>query len=171
MRCLVQNHTPRRKTKNSSNKNKERASVAGTIVKMLDRMDSSSNDLAMGAQVNLMIMRQLEEMNKGMAWRAREERRERKKERERRKRRRAKKKAKRRVMRASLEDLDDHGGKGAGFLRESSDSESSYSSDSGDSSNNSGYGKGDWRPRKKVGETDNGRVGGVDGNGGGVVDK
>jgi hypothetical protein len=118
-----------------------------------------------------MIMRQLEEMNKGMAWRAREERRERKKEREHRKRCRAKKKAKQREMQASLEDLDNHGGKGAGFWSKSSDSESSDSSDSGNSSNNSGYGKGDWRCRKKVGETDKGRVGGVDGNGGGVVDK
>ncbi len=167
----AESYAKAQKTKNSSNKNKERASVAGTIVKMLDRMDSSSNDSAMGAQVNLMIMRQLEEMNKGMARHAREERCERKKERERRKRRRAKKKAKQLVMRASLEDLDDHGGKGAGFLSESSDSESSDSSDSGDSSDDSGYGKGDWRCRKKVGETDDGRAGGVDGNDGGVVDK
>jgi hypothetical protein len=168
----VQNHTPRRRRqKIRLTKNKERASVAGTIIKMLDRMDSSSNDSAMGAQVNLMIMRQLEEMNKGMARRVREERRERKKERERRKRRHAKKKAKQRGMRALLEDLDEHGGKGAGFWSKRSDSESSDSSDSGDRSNDSGYGKGDWRRRKKVGETDEGRVGGVDGNGGGVVYK
>ncbi len=142
MRCLVQNHTPRRRRRKIlSNKNKERASVAGTIIKMLDRMDSSLNDLAMGAQVNLMIMRQLEEMNKGMARRAREERHERKKERERCKRRRAKKKAKRQEMRALLEDLDDHRGEGAGFWSESSDSESSDSSNSGDSSDDSGYEK------------------------------
>ncbi len=96
----AESYAKAQKTKNSSNKNKERASVAGTIVKMLERVDSSSNDSAMGAQVNLMIMRQLEEMNKGMARRAREERRERKKERERRKRHRAKKKAKQWVMRA-----------------------------------------------------------------------
>jgi hypothetical protein len=158
------------KIKYSSKKNKERASVAGTIIKILDRMDSSSNDSAMGAQVNLMIMRQLEEMNKGMARRALEERRKRKKERERRKRHRAKKKAKRREMWASLEDLDNHGRKGAGFWSKSSDSESSDSSNSGDSSNDSGYGNGDWRCRKKVGETDDNRVGGVDGNDGGVVD-
>ncbi len=134
----AESYAKAQKTKNSSNKNKERASVAGTIVKMLERMDSSLNDSVMGAQVNLMIMRQLEEMNKGMAQRAREERRERKKERERRKRRRVKKRAKRRVMRASLEDLDDHGGQGAGFLGKSSDSESSDSSDSGNSSEDSG---------------------------------
>ncbi len=167
----AESYAKAQKMKNSSNKNKERASVMGTIIKMLDRMDSSSNDSAMGAQVNLMIMRQLEEMNKGMAQRVHEERHERKKERERRKRRRAKKKAKRREMRASLEDLDDHGGKGSGFWSESSGSESSDSSDSGDSSDDSGYGKGEWRRRKKLGETDDGRVRGVDGNGGGVVDK
>ena len=55
------------KTKNSSNKNKEQTSVAGTIVKMLERMDSSSNESAMGAQVSLIIMCQLEEMNASMA--------------------------------------------------------------------------------------------------------
>ncbi len=169
----AESYAKAQKTKKSSNKNKERASVAGTIIKMLDRMDSSSNDSAMGAQVNLMIMRQLEEMNKGMAQRACEERSERKKERERRKRkrRRAKKKAKQWEMRASLEDLDNHGGKGAGFWSKSSDSESSDSSNSGNSSDDSGYGKGDWRCRKKVGETDDGHVRGVYGNGGGVVDK
>ncbi len=64
------------KTKNSSNKSKEQASVAGTIVKMLNRMDSSTNE-SLGAQMNLMIMKQLEEMNRGMARRAPEERRKR----------------------------------------------------------------------------------------------
>jgi hypothetical protein len=88
----AESHAKAQKTKKMSNKNKEQVSVAGTIVKMLERMDSSSNDSAMGAQVNLMIMRQLEEMNKGMARCWRKERRKRKKERERRKRRRAKKK-------------------------------------------------------------------------------
>jgi hypothetical protein len=74
-------------------------------------------------------------------------------------------------MRALLEVLDNHKGKGAGLWSKSSDSESSDSSDSGDSSDGSGYGKGDWRRRKKLGETDDGCVGSVDGNGGGVVDK
>ncbi len=58
------------KMKNLSNKSKERVSVVGTIVKMLDRMDSSTNE-SLGAQMNLMIMKQLEEMNRGMAQRAR----------------------------------------------------------------------------------------------------
>jgi hypothetical protein len=80
------------KMKNFSNKSKERASVAGTIVKMLDRMDSSTNE-SLGAQMNLMIMNQLEEMNGGMAWRAREERREKAKEKKRRHKRQEKKRA------------------------------------------------------------------------------
>ncbi len=57
------------KTKNSSNKNKERTSVAGTIVKLLNRMDLSTNE-SLGNQMNMMIMKQLEEMNRGMARRA-----------------------------------------------------------------------------------------------------
>jgi hypothetical protein len=47
----AESYAKAQKTKNLSNKNKERASVTGTIIKMLDRMDSSSNDSAMGAQV------------------------------------------------------------------------------------------------------------------------
>jgi hypothetical protein len=80
------------KTKNLSNKSKEQASVAGTIVKMLDRMDSSLNE-SLGAQMNLMIMKQLEEMNRGMARHARKERREKAKEKKRRRKRREKKRA------------------------------------------------------------------------------
>lgn len=147
------------KTKNSSNKNKERTSVAGTIAKMLDRMDSSTNESAMTAQMNMMMMRQLEEMNASMARRAREERRERKRERKRRKRARAKKRAKRQVQRAALEDMDDHGGKGAGFWSMSSDSISDSGESSSDSDQSSNYGKGQWRPRKKVTERENARGG------------
>ncbi len=140
------------KTKNSSNKSKERASVAGTIVKMLDRMDSFTNK-SLGAQMNLMIMKQLEEMNRGMARRARKERREKAKEkkhhRKRREKKRAMRVAKRQAIQASLKDLDDHGGKGPGFWSESSNSESSNSSDS------SNYGKGSWR-NKKGGDKEDG---------------
>ncbi len=70
-------------------------------------------------------------------------------------------------MQAALEDLDNHGGKGAGFWSKSSASESSNSSNSGGNSDDSRYRKGEWRHRKKVGETDGGLVGDVDGNGGG----
>jgi hypothetical protein len=60
--------------------------------------------------------------------------------------------AKRQAIQASLEDLDDHGGKGPGFWSESSNSESSNSSDSSNSSN---YGKGSWH-NKKGGEKEDG---------------
>jgi hypothetical protein len=154
-------------TKNLSNKSKERASVAGTIVKMLDRMDSSSNE-SLGAQMNLMIMKQLEEMNREMARRACEERRERAKEKKRRRKRREKKRAmqvaKRQVIQASLEELDDHGGNGPGFWSESSDSESS---DSSNGSNSSNYGKGSWRNKKegeKEDSVENNKEDGVENN-------
>jgi hypothetical protein len=134
------------KTKNSSNKKKERTSIAGTIVKMIERIDSSSNS-TMTANMNMMMMRQMEEMNRGMARRHKEERRERKREKKRRQKRRDKRNAKRRAM----IDLDDHGGKkGEGSLSESSSSESSSSS-SDDSSQDSGYGKGEWRGQTNVG--------------------
>ena len=133
------------KTKNSSNKKKERTSIAGTIVKMIERIDSSSNS-TMTANMNMMMMRQMEEMNRGMARRHKEERRERKREKKRRQKRRDKRNAKRQAM----IDLDDHGGKGGGSLSESSSSESSSSS-SDDSSQDSGYGKGEWRGQTNVG--------------------
>ena len=133
------------KTKNSSNKKKERTSIAGTIVKMIERIDSSSNS-TMTANMNMMMMRQMEEMNRGMARRHKEERRERKREKKRRQKRRDKRNAKRQAM----IDLDDHGGKGGGSLSESSLSESSSSS-SDDSSQDSGYGKGEWRGQTNVG--------------------
>ena len=52
-----------KKTKNLSNKGKERAFVTGTIVKML-----------------VHLMKQLEKINRGTVWRAHEERRKRAKE-------------------------------------------------------------------------------------------
>ena len=44
------------KTKNSSTKKKERTSIAGTIVKMIERIDSSSNSTMM-TNMNMMMMR------------------------------------------------------------------------------------------------------------------
>jgi len=94
------------KTKNSSNKSKERTSIAGSIAKMIDRIDSSSNS-TLTTNMNMMLMRQMEEINRGMERRYKEERRERKREKKRRRKRRDKRNAKRR----SMMDLDDHGGK------------------------------------------------------------
>ena len=66
------------KTKKSSNKGKESASVAGSIVKLLDKFDSTSNGNLTGQGMTVMIMQQLEEMNRGMARYEREERQEKK---------------------------------------------------------------------------------------------
>jgi hypothetical protein len=134
------------KTKNSSTKKKERTSIAGTIVKMIERIDSSSNSTMM-TNVNMMMMRQMEEMNRGMARRHKEERRERKREKKHRQKRRDKRNDKRQAM----INLDDHGGKGGGSLSESSSSESSSSSSGDNSSQDSRYGKGEWRGQSNVG--------------------
>ena len=99
--------------------------------------------------MNMMILHQLDAMNRSMERRERKERREKRKKRERRKRLHANGKAKRQ---AALEELDDHGGKGLGFLSESSMSDSSVSDGSSDQS--SGYGRGEWR-RKKSSHYDN----------------
>ncbi len=71
----------------------------------------------MANSVNIMIVRQLDAINRSMERHERKERHEKRKKRERRKRQRAKGKATHWVMQAALEDLDDHGGKGAGFFR------------------------------------------------------
>ena len=65
------------KTKKASNKKKERRSIAGMIVKMIEQIDSSSNS-TMTTNMNMMMMRQMEETNHGMARRHKEERRKRK---------------------------------------------------------------------------------------------
>ncbi len=82
------------KTKNLSNKNKERTSLAGMIVKMIERIDSSSNSTMM-KNMNMMMMRQMEEMNRGMARCHKEERRKRKREKKCCQKRRDKRNAKR----------------------------------------------------------------------------
>ncbi len=53
------------KTKNSSNKNKERTSIAGAIVKLIEKQDSGEN-AGVTATMTMMMMRQLEAMNKSM---------------------------------------------------------------------------------------------------------
>mgnify|MGYP000276798726 CR=1 FL=1 len=83
----TESHAKAEKTKNSSNKSKERTSIAGSIAKMIDRIDSSSN-ANLTANMNMMLMRQMEEINCGMMQRYKEERRERKREKKRRRKRR-----------------------------------------------------------------------------------
>ena len=137
-------------TKNSSNKNKERTSIAGAIVKLVERRDLGG----MAASMSMMLMRQLEAMNSSMD---RQEQRERKQERRERKKRnickkrRAMNKAKKRAKKDMLAGLDDHGGKAgqdsSSSSSSSSDSNSSNSdsNSSSDSSQSSNYGRGSWR--------------------------
>jgi hypothetical protein len=149
------------KTKNSSNKNKERTSIAGAIVKMIERQDSGG----MAASMSMMLMRQLDAMNSSLERREQQERRQerrerkkRKKKRKLRKKRRARKKAKKEARKATLADLDDHGGK-AGLDSSSSsssnsDSSSSDSNSSSHTSQSSNYGHGSWRRKGDIAKED-----------------
>ena len=148
------------KTKNSSNKNKERTSIAGAIVKLIElqnRPPSSSGTAGDAAAMTMTLMRQMERINESMDERDRRGAKERRKERKRCKKRRAKKKAKKKAKKAKREafaKLDDHGGKEAEGGQSSSDSsDSSDSTSDSDSSNSdsdssnqsSNYGRGSWR--------------------------
>ena len=98
------------KTKNSSNKNTERTSIAGAIVKLIERQQPSSSNQERedrSSYMTMTLMRQLDRMNKSMDDRERRERRQRKK-------RRAKRRAKKMKRCATLEQLSDHGGKAGG---------------------------------------------------------
>jgi hypothetical protein len=98
------------KTKNSSNKNKEHTSIAGAIVKLVERQDSSG----MAANMLMMLMRQLKAMNSSMDKQEQQERKQERVERKKRKlrkKRRAMKKAKKKAKKATLAGLNDHGGK------------------------------------------------------------
>jgi hypothetical protein len=80
------------KTKKSSNKNKERTLLAGAIVKLLKK-DHPPSD-GMSANMSMMLMRQMEAINKSMDKRAHRERNNERRERKRCKKRRAKKREK-----------------------------------------------------------------------------
>jgi hypothetical protein len=133
------------KTKNSSNENKDRTSIAGAIVKLIEQQNRPASSI--GESATVMLMRQMERMNRSLDERDRREKKDRRKERKRQKKRRTKKKEKNRAKRANMAALDDHGGK-AGRLSSSSSSSSSGSDDSS-TSNSSGdesshYGQGSW---------------------------
>lgn len=73
------------KTKNSSNKNKERTSIAGAIVKLIEKQESGEKNAGvsahMSANMTMMMMRQMEAMNNSMDRRDKRERRRERKER------------------------------------------------------------------------------------------
>jgi len=142
------------KTKNSSNKNKERTSIAGAIVKLIEKQESGEKNTGvsahMSANMTMMMMRQMEAMNNSMDRRDKRERRRERKERKRRKRHRTKKKAKKRAKMSAAAKLDNHGGKARQQYSSSSDSDSSTDDGDSDTSSSlsdqdSGYGTGSWR--------------------------
>jgi hypothetical protein len=120
------------KTKNSSNKHKERTSIAGAIVKLLEwQQPSLTNERnERSAMFTMSIMRQMESLNKLMDNCNHRER-------KRGKKKCAKKHAKKRKKRLALEGLDDHGGKAGGQAQSSSSSSSSSSNNSKSNSEDS----------------------------------
>jgi hypothetical protein len=71
------------KTKNSSNKNKEHTSIAGVIVKMIEQGQPGGLSRELSANMSMMLMHQLDSMNRSMEERERHEEKRRKKERKR----------------------------------------------------------------------------------------
>ena len=115
------------KTKNSTNKNKERTSISGAIVQLIEGMKGGNEQSDMSTRMNYLMMRQMERMEE-------RDRRDRKRARKGCKKRHARKKAKL----AAFEALPDHGGKmgpaAVDALPNFGDSSSSDSSSCGDSS-------------------------------------
>ena len=86
------------KTKNSSNKNRDRTSIAGSISKLIDSLSTNTDkgeDVNVAKRMNILMMRQLDSMERRMEMRDKEDRKEqRKKKKKRQKKKRAKKRAK-----------------------------------------------------------------------------
>jgi hypothetical protein len=88
------------KTKNSSNKNRDRTSIAGSISKLIDSLSTNTNteeweDVNVAKRMNILMMRQMDSMDRRMEMRDKEDRKEqRKKKKKRQKKKRAKKRAK-----------------------------------------------------------------------------
>ncbi len=132
-----------------SNKNKEQTSIASAIVWLDERQDSGSG---VTANMSMLMMRQLESLNKSMDKREQQEKKQGQRERKERKQHKkccANKKAKKRANKAALATLDDHSGKAEQYSSSSGNSNSS--SNESDSDNNSSlldhsssYGHGSW---------------------------
>jgi hypothetical protein len=85
--------------------------IAGAIVWLVERQDLEGG---LAENMLMLMMRQLEAMNKSMDKHKQREKKQEQRERKERKwlkKRRAKKKAKKRAKKAALVGLDDHGGK------------------------------------------------------------
>ncbi len=102
------------KTKISSNRNKKHTSIAGAIVKLIEQGQSGGSSREMFANVSIMLMHQLDSINRSMDNMERCDEKRRKKERKRQKKRRTKKKRKKARKREVYEGLEDHRGKAGG---------------------------------------------------------
>jgi hypothetical protein len=111
------------KTKNLSNKKKERTSIPGEIVKLIEQGQPGGLSRELSTYMSMMLMCQLG-MTRSMDKREQREEKRRKKERKCRKKCHAKKKRKKAWKRAAYEGIEDHGGKAAGKYSSSSDSNS-----------------------------------------------
>ncbi len=124
------------KTKNSSNKNKDCTSIAGSIAKLIDSISTNTNEgeeANVAKRMNILMMWQLDLMDRRMERHEKEDCKEQCKK----KRRQKKKRAKKAAQQAVLEGQADHGGKvGPGTADDYSSisSSSSSSSSSGDDS-------------------------------------
>ncbi len=118
-------------------------------MKLIEQGQQGGSSREMSANMSIMLMRQLDSINRSMDDRERCEEKRRKKERKRQKKHHLKKKRKKAWKRAAYEGLEDHGGKARGKYSSSSDSNSSNSdscNSSGDeSSQSSNYGWGSWQ--------------------------
>ena len=119
------------KSKNVSNKNKERTLVAAMFVKLLEKDQSPSDSMA--TNMSMMLMKQMASINNSMDKHVRRERKGERRERKRHKKHHAKKRAKK----AALKGFVDHGGKTGGVSSSNSSSSSSDSSNSSDSDSKS----------------------------------
>ncbi len=123
------------------NKKNNRTFIAGAIVKLIKKQNNSLSD--MSANMTMMLMQQLDAMNRSWGKQDLQEKKEKRGERKRHKKRCHKKRAKEKAKKAALENLDDHGGKARQYSSSSSSSNSSGSSSDSDKSGNDGFGEGE----------------------------
>jgi hypothetical protein len=77
--CNSTSSLKNQKTKNSSNKNKDRTSIAGLIAKLIDSLSTNTDegeDGNVAKTMNILMMRQLDSMDRRMERRDKEERKE-----------------------------------------------------------------------------------------------
>ena len=92
------------KTKNSSNKNRDRTSIAGSISKLINSLSTNTDEgknVNVAKRMNILMMRQLDSMDRRMAMCDKEDHKEQHKKKKRQKKKRAKKRAKRIAKKAT----------------------------------------------------------------------